>query len=314
MDIHQAKNLRLEENINRDREIQAAGKSRTGKFALLAAIAIFLAFCIWHFSSRPAPPAPTPTASADPLPTPDSTASGEFSAGGYIEPIPPFPIKITPLVPGRIDEFSVLEGQPLRAGDIIARLNTENLEKRTAEIRAAREVNARRLELAEKELERTQALSTKGVATGREFDQAQAEVSVLRAEATKQLAEFDSIEWQIVQSTIRSPVDGILYERIAHTGDFIDLDEQDEIASVMDPKKVQVWVDVNQRDASRVSVGQRAVVTLDAERGREFPALVRRILPRASIAKNTIRCILELEETSPALRPDMSVKVVFPEP
>ena len=314
MDIHQAKNLRLEENFNRDREIQAAGKSRTGKFALLAAIAIFLAFCIWHFSSRPVPPAPTPTASADPLPTPDSTASGEFSAGGYIEPIPPFPIKITPLVPGRIDEFSVLEGQPLRAGDIIARLNTENLEKRTAEIRAAREVNARRLELAEKELERTQALSTKGVATGREFDQAQAEVSVLRAEATKQLAEFDSIEWQIVQSTIRSPVDGILYERIAHTGDFIDLDEQDEIASVMDPKKVQVWVDVNQRDASRVSVGQRAVVTLDAERGREFPALVRRILPRASIAKNTIRCILELEETSPALRPDMSVKVVFPEP
>lgn len=248
------------------------------------------------------------------MPAPDSSASGEFSAGGYIEPIPPFPIKITPLVPGRIDEFSVLEGQRLRAGDIIARLNTENLEKRTAEIRAAREVNARRLEFAEKELERTQALSATGAATGREFDQARAEVSVLRAEADKQLAELESIEWQIGQSTIRSPVDGILYERIAHAGDFINLEERDEIASVMDPEKVQVWVDVNQRDASRVSVGQRAVVTLDAEHGREFPAVVRRILPRASIAKNTIRCILELEETSPALRPDMSVKVVFPEP
>lgn len=314
MDIHQAKNLRLEDTINRDREIQAAGKSLSGKIVLLAALAVLLTAGVWHFSSRPAPPAPTTNASADPMPAPDSSASGEFSAGGYIEPIPPFPIKITPLVPGRIDEFSVLEGQRLRAGDIIARLNTENLEKRTAEIRAAREVNARRLEFAEKELERTQALSATGAATGREFDQARAEVSVLRAEADKQLAELESIEWQIGQSTIRSPVDGILYERIAHAGDFINLEERDEIASVMDPEKVQVWVDVNQRDASRVSVGQRAVVTLDAEHGREFPAVVRRILPRASIAKNTIRCILELEETSPALRPDMSVKVVFPEP
>jgi HlyD family secretion protein len=314
MDIHQAKNLRLEDDINRNREIQAAGKTRSGKLALLAAVAIFLALGVWHFSSRPVPPAQATTVSADLEPTPDSSASGEFSAGGYIEPIPPFPIKITPLVPGRIDEFSVLEGQPVRTGDIIARLNTENLEKRAAEIRAAREVNSRRLELAEKELERTQALSEKGAATGREFDQARSEVSVLRAEADKQLAELESIEWQIEQSTIRSPVDGILYERIAHTGDFIDLDEQDEIASVVDPVKVQIWVDVNQRDAARVRAGQQAVVTLDAEPGRGFPATVRRILPRASIAKNTIRCVLELEETSPALRPDMSVKVVFSEP
>jgi RND family efflux transporter MFP subunit len=315
MDIRKAKDLRLEDTVNRDAEIQAAGRGLPVRWISAAVAALVVLLGLLYFWPHPveSPPAQPPAASFADAPTATSTA-GEFSAGGYIEPIPPFPVKIVPLVPGRIDEFSVVEGQALRAGDVIARLNTENLAKRAEEIRAARDVNRRRLELAEKELARTEALVTKGAATGREFDQAQAEVRILRAEDGQRTAELSSIEWQMENSVIRSPVDGILYERLTHTGDFIDLDEQDEIASVMDPAKIQVWVDVNQRDAARIHVGRRAAVTLDAEPGREFPAVVRRILPRASIAKNTIRCILELEATSPALRPDMSVKVTFREP
>jgi RND family efflux transporter MFP subunit len=314
MAIRKARDLRLEDQINRDAEIEAAGRTPPIRWILGMASALAAVLSIVYFWPRAAESATANTPGAPAADAPPTTAAGEFSAGGYIEPIPPFPVKIVPLVPGRIDEFSVVEGQPLRAGDVIARLNTENLGKRTEEIRAARDVNGRRLEVAEKELARAEALVAKGAATGREFDRAQAEVRILRAEDGQRAAELSSVEWQMKNSVIRSPVDGILYERLAHTGDFIDLDEQDEIASVIDPAKVQVWADINQRDAARIHVGRRAAITLDAEPGREFPAVVRRILPRASIAKNTIRCILELEATSPALRPDMSVKVTFREP
>ena len=94
-------------------------------------------------------------------------------------------------------------------------------------------------------------------------------------------------------------------------GSFIYSDSKREIASIYDPAKLQIWVDVNQRDAVRVYVGQPVEVTLDAEPARVLSGEVARILPRASLSKNTIQAKILLRETSPSLRPDMSVKVTF---
>jgi multidrug efflux pump subunit AcrA (membrane-fusion protein) len=54
----------------------------------------------------------------------DTPAPNGFTAVGYVEPVPPFPIHVSPLVLGRIDEFTITEGQPVKAGKIIAKLNS----------------------------------------------------------------------------------------------------------------------------------------------------------------------------------------------
>ena len=90
------------------------------------------------------------------------------------------------------------------------------------------------------------------------MERASADVAVLRAEAAKLQAEIQTVEWQIQQTEIRSPVDGVLFERLANVGTFIHSDSYREIASIYDPAKLQIWVDVNQRDVARLRVGQRA--------------------------------------------------------
>jgi multidrug resistance efflux pump len=147
----------------------------------------------------------------------------------------------------------------------------------------------------------------------RELESASAEVGILRAEAERIKAELETVRWQIEQSAVRSPVDGVVYERLASEGDFIDLEERHGVASVIDPQRMQVWVDVSQRDLARIREGGRALVSLDSDPGREFRGRVDRILPKASLARNTVRVVLKLEEFPPSLRPEMSVKVVFPE-
>jgi len=320
MKIDQAKNLRLEESINRDAEIQRAGRTPILPVRLLwivAAIALLTAG-IWWWSDRSPQPTMTSTPPTEAALAPGEAAplppNGEFTAAGYLEPIPPYPVKITPLVAGRIDHFTVLEGDEVSAGQVIAKLNTERHQRQAEELNAALAINARRLELATREQIRSQTLSDKGAATAREFDLARAEVDILSAEAEKIRAELNTVLWQIEQSDVRSPVDGILFERLGQAGEYINLEERHEIASVHDPRQLQVWVDVNQRDAARIQVGQPVKITLDAEPGREFSGSVSRILPRASMTKNTIRCIITLEETSPSLRPDMSVKATFSKP
>jgi HlyD family secretion protein len=311
MKIEQAKALHLEANINRDKEVQNAGR-RPPIGGIVAAIALLALIAgIWWTRPPRIEAVTAPSTNASPG---EMTVDGAFTAAGYIEPIPPFPVKITPLVPGRIDEFPIREGEPVKAGEVIARMNSGQHEKRAAELQAAATVITRRLEFAKRELDRAKTLAGRGATTLRDLDQATSEAGILRAEAERIQAEQQSVAWQIEQSTVRSPVDGILYERTASEGHFINLDERHEIASVIDPRQMQVWVDINQRDLARIRDNGGAVVSLDAEPGREFRARVDRILPKASLAKNTVRVILRLEEFSPALRPDMSVKVVFSEP
>ena len=211
--------------------------------------------------------APAAETSAAPAETP---RLNRFTAAGYVEPIPPFPIHISPLVLGRIDEFTITEGQPVKAGQIIAKLNSQEFEKRLAELEAALGVNAERLALAESELARSKKLSATGAATGKELERASADAAVLRAEAAKLQAEIQTVEWQIQQTAVRAPVDGVLFERLANVGSFIYSDSNREIASIYDPAKLQIWVDVNQRDVARLYVGQPVEVTLDAEPGKVF--------------------------------------------
>jgi len=320
MKIEKAKDLHLEANINRDDEIRRAGIGRHGGWIVAAFALSALASGIWWMRSEKPKLESGPNITTETqlpqatLPPPEAGTDGAFSAAGYVEPVTPFPVKITPLVPGRIDHFPIREGERIQAGDVVARMNTEQQEKRAAELRAAAAVTQQRLEFAARELARAQTLAGRGATPLRDLDQASSEVEILRAEAERLRTELESVLWHIEQSAVRSPVDGILYERSASEGEFINLDERHEIASVIDPRQMQVWVDINQRDLAKIPENGVAMVSFDAEPGREFRAKVDRILPKASLAKNTVRVVLRLDEFSPALRPEMSVKVVFSKP
>lgn len=321
MKIEQAKALKLEERINRDEEVRRAGKVSLGPWLISLAVLSLLAAVVWWARSSSPEASPQtrsdesqrPVEAAQAAPAVAASPAGTFSAAGYVEPVPPFPVKITPLVPGRIDRFAMREGESVRAGDVVATMNASQHEKQAAELEAVAAVTAERLEFAENELARTKSLAERGAAPLRDLDKAGSDVSVLRAEAARIATELETVRWRIEQSTVRSPVDGILYERAASEGHFINLDERHEIASVIDPRQMQVWVDINQRDVAKIPENGRAVISLDADPGRELRARVDRILPKASLAKNTVRVVLRLEDFSPALRPEMSVKVEFTE-
>ena len=300
---------------------KAPAPARRWVFWLLLAIFVgSIAFLVFKNASLPnsssrtvastasAYAAPATSTSAAPIETP---GLNRFTAAGYVEPIPPFPIHVSPLVLGRIDEFTITEGQPVKAGQIIAKLNSQEFEKRLAELQAALGVSAERLALAETELARSKKLAATGAATGKELEEASADAAVLRAEAVKLQAEIQTVEWQIQQTAVRAPVDGVLFERLANVGSYIYSDSNREIASIYDPAKLQIWVDVNQRDVARLRVGQPVEVTLDAEPDKVFTGKVSRILPRASLSKNTIQAKITLNEATPNFRPDMSVKVTF---
>lgn len=240
---------------------------------------------------------------------------GTFTAAGYLEPIPPYPVTVSALVAGRVDEFTVLEGTPVKKGDVLAKLNSALQEKQFAELEADLGVNAAKLAQAEQVLARAEKLAAIGSAPAKELERAKAEAAVARAEQTRLQATIDRAKWQIENAIVRASVDGVVFERLAHVGEFVSpdgLNKKDAaIVTLYDPAKVQVWVDVTQRNAGRVQLDQRAEISVDAEPGKVYAGRVIRIQPRASLQKNTIQVKIAIENPSPMLRPDMSAKITF---
>ena len=254
----------------------------------------------------------TPAAAAQSAP-PSST--GTFTAAGYLEPIPPYPVTVSALVAGRIDQFDILEGTPVKAGQVIAKLNSSQFEQQLNELRAQAAVLDAKLTQADRLLTRTEELAKIGSASVKELDQVKADAAIAQAEKRRIAAAIERVQWQIDHTKVKAPVDGVVFERLRNVGETVSPDSGDKngaaLLTLYDPTKIQAWVDVTQRDAARVEVGQRVDLSLDTDPGKTYEGRVIRIQPRASLQKNTLQVKVSIANPSPALRPDMSVKVTF---
>lgn len=319
MDIKRIEKLKLD----RPPEPDEADRGRTpgrGRGVALLALLVAVGFAgkyFWAGSMKPretAQPAP-PAAVSRGSPVPAAELPSTFTAAGYLEPIPPYPITVSTLVPGRVDEFSVLEGTAVKAGAVLAKLNPALQQMRLAELEAENAVIKARLAQAEQVLARAEKLAAIGSVAAKELERAQAEVAVARAEQQRVLVAQDTAKWQRDSTVIRAPVDGVVFERLVQVGEFVSpnsmLIKGAGILTLYDPAKVQVWADVTQRDAGRIKLGQRVSLSIDAEPNKTFAGRVVRIQPRASLQKNTVQVKVSVEDPSPMLRPDMSAKLTF---
>ncbi len=135
------------------------------------------------------------------------------------------------------------------------------------------------------------------------------DIEIARAELAKAQAELDRFDWQLKQCEVKAPMDGIVFEQLAQPGQWLTVESA--VATIFDPKALQAWVDVNQRDLPRIAIGHRVTLLADAAPGNPFEGNVVQIMPRASIERNTVRIKIAIEGGPDALRPDMSLKVTF---
>lgn len=315
MDLHRLDKLKLDHPPDDHSDFRRQRK-RWGIFLLV--VLIFAGGGVAYFTwqrLRPTEQKETVTkASQDQTPAPAPVSADTFTAAGYLEPVPPYPITVSALVAGRIDEFSILEGTPIHAGQVVAKLDSAPLQLQLAELQAQNGVAEAKLNQARTILERTQQLAPIGSVSTKDLDRAKADVAIAAAEQRQIAAAIARVKWQIENTEIRAPIDGVVFERLKNVGEFVAPDSGKDGAALLtlyDPTKIQAWVDVTQRDASRVSVGQHVDISLDAAPGKTYAGRVIRVLPRASLQKNTIQVKVSIPDPAPMFRPDMSVKITF---
>ncbi len=234
-------------------------------------------------------------------------------------------------VSGKVTEVLVDEGMKVTAGQVLARLDSANVE-RSLQLAEAQEEAARQaleetrvnLERAERELRRTRQLTGEGLATQSDLDRGEAEAGSLKARLAKQTADIavagrEVAVWkqQLDDTVIRAPFSGIVTSKNAQPGEMISPMSagggftRTGICTIVDMGSLEIEVDVSESYINRVEPGQPVAATLDSYPEWSIPAKVIAIIPTADRQKATVKVRVGFEKLDPRMLPDMGVKVAF---
>jgi len=143
-----------------------------------------------------------------------------------------------------------------------------------------------------------------------------AEAAVASAEAAIALAEVtrDEAALRLERMEVRSPVAGVVMRRLATPGSKLMRDGMEHsmhVVHVYDPMHLQVRVDVPLADASHITIGQPAEITVEVLPDRVFTGRVTRIVHEADIQKNTVEVKVAIDEPTSDLKPEMLARARF---
>jgi len=219
-------------------------------------------------------------------------------------------VNITAQRTGKIAKLYVEEGDRVKAGDLIAELDTSevgaNLNKAKADLKKA-EID---LHNASTEYKRKEALFKEELVTQQQFDDALKRLSIAEAELERAKAALDVAQLQYNYSFIKAPVNGVVSKRPVDVGDTAT--PGPIIASVVDPDILYIKAPVDEADVSSVALGQTVKLTIDAYPGEIFYGRVIKISPVVIGVKQEARTF-EVRVSVPAeeivLKPGMSADI-----
>ena len=234
-------------------------------------------------------------------------------------------------VTGKVIDVLIEEGQPVKAGQILAHLDDTQpraaLAFAEAQLASSRKNFAEdqaRLRQAELTLGRRQQLLKEGVVGRAELDEAESEVDALKARiayAQQQVLVAESQvtlqQTNLADMVVRAPFSGIAISKDAQPGEMISPVSagggftRTGIGTIVDMSSLEIEVDVNETYINRVTPGQKVEAVLDAYQDWRIPAHVITTIPTADRQKATVRVRIGFDGLDPRILPDMGVKVSF---
>lgn len=212
---------------------------------------------------------------------------------------------LTSRVPGTVTRLFKRLGDPVRAGELIAIIES----REAGQVAADRASAAAKETLARRNLAREKSLYDQRVSPRVDYERAEAEATAAGAETRRALTAASAVN--VTRDgrgvMVKSPISGRISVATARLGAFVQGDV--ELFRVADPRLIQVEAAVSGGDSQRLHPGDRALV--EAADGSSIEARVRSVSP--SLGSETRSAVAVLDIASGALLPGQAVRArLFP--
>ena len=302
--------------------------------ALTLIILLAIAYAAWHFFAAGDETLKFRQARVEVGPI-----TAAVSATGTLNPV--VSVQVGSQVSGQIKEILVDFNSPVKAGQLIARLDPETYRQRMIQAQADTEAARANLSMqqadvvrvqanlveAQRDYERKKQLVEKKFISPAELDKARtafdAAIAALRAAQAQTLSGAAQVRQRqallaqaqvdLGRTEIRSPVDGVVIKRSVDTGQTVaaSLQAPELFIIAKNLTDMQVETSVDEADIGRIQAGQSVSFTVDAFPEQHFSGLVTQVRKAASIVSNVVSYTVVVSAANPdlLLLPGMTANV-----
>jgi len=313
--------LKIDESVRTFRP----AKSRK-KFYLSTVIVLAIVAAVLYFNGIISTAIPVEVATVSQV-YPSQSLS-QLNASGYV--VAQRKAAVASKTTGRLVALMVEEGRRVREGQIIARLENDDVAASLNQAEA--NLNAARANLEEARAQREDNLRTfnryKQLVSGgyiakSQYDTAEAQylrsqAAVASSEAAVKAAEaaVEGAKVAVDYTFIRAPFDAVVLTKNADVGDIVTplgaaANAKAAVVTIADLGSLQVEADVAETNLGLIKKGQACEIQLDALPGSRFRGVVHAIVPTVDRSKATILVKVRFLEKDPRTLPEMRAKVAF---
>lgn len=217
---------------------------------------------------------------------------------------------------GRLVFLGVEEGDKVKKGQVIARLEDDDVIASRDQARENLRLAEADLYEAKENLERMRTLVKQGLIAQAEFDVAEARYK--RVVATINAAKFAVRESEVAVENTRiiAPFDGTVLKKNADVGEIVAplagaASSKAAVVTVADMSSLEVEADVSEANITRVTPEQICEIALDAYPQHRYPGYVSNIVPTADRSKATVLVKIKFKQYDQRVLPEMGAKITF---
>ena len=222
-------------------------------------------------------------------------------------------------IQGRLSKLNVEEGSRVRAGDVIARLESTDYEAQVQRARAAVEHAQADLQEYQRQLHISEKLTAAKVSSQDALDATRSRVNLAQAALSQAKADEGYADAQLQNTYIRAPFTGVVVKKMAEVGESVApippgvniSTSSGAIVALAALDTLEMEADVNEANVAQLGNRQPAEVTVEAISDRTYKAVLRQIIPTADRTKATVQVKVTILDKDKDLKPEMSSKVTF---
>jgi RND family efflux transporter MFP subunit len=201
-------------------------------------------------------------------------------------------------IPGELQALTVREGDWVKAGDVIARVDPTEYQARVRQAQQQSQAAKAQVDIARRSFDNNRSLVDQGFISRTALDSSLSGLAAADANYQSAQAATEVAVKSLDDAVLRAPISGQISQRLAQPGERVSVDAR--VVEIVDLTHLELESSISATESLKVRVGQKAQLTIDGA-PEPIASTVVRINPSATTASRAVLVYLSLA-ANPALR------------
>ena len=204
-------------------------------------------------------------------------------------------------VPGELQGLTVREGDTVKAGQILGRVEASELQLRVNQAREQAQSAKAQVDVAQRQFDNNKALVDQGFISKTALDTSLANLNAAQSTYNAARSATDVAAKSAADAALRAPISGQVAQRMAQNGERVGVDTR--IVEIVDLSRLELDATLSALEASQAQVGQTAELLVEGS-SLPIPAKIARINPSAQAGSRGVLVYLSIDNTAPNSAPN----------